>query len=101
MIKGYHINNGIFSDSDFMEELFKKQQNIRFIGASASHKNGASERATNMEVTMARTMLIHTEIICTDDTLSTDICPTTIYSAVWVYNSIPDMQFGLSAIEIW
>ena len=42
VIKGYHTDNGIFSSSDFMEELLKKQQKIRFSGVGASHKNGVT-----------------------------------------------------------
>ena len=30
--------------SKFMEELFKKQQKLRFSGAGASHQNGAGRR---------------------------------------------------------
>ena len=44
VIKGYHTDNGIFNASEFMEELSKKQQNIKLSGAGASHQNGASER---------------------------------------------------------
>ena len=40
VIKGYQTDNGIFNASEFMEELFKKQQNIRFSGDGASHQNG-------------------------------------------------------------
>ena len=40
VIKGYHTDNGIFNSSEFMEELLKKQQKIRFSGAGASHQNG-------------------------------------------------------------
>ena len=56
-----------------MGELLKKQQNIRFSGAGASHQNGAAERAIKTVVTMARTMLMHTELRCPEDTFSTDI----------------------------
>ena len=35
VIKGYHTDNGIFDASDFIEEMLKKQQNIRFRGAGA------------------------------------------------------------------
>ena len=42
VIKGYHTDNGIFNYSEFMEEMLKKQKNIRFSGAGASHKNGAT-----------------------------------------------------------
>ena len=40
VIKIYHTDNGIFNSSEFMEELFKKQRNIRFIGTGTSHQNG-------------------------------------------------------------
>ena len=71
------------------------------MGAGASHQNGAAERAIKKLVTMERTMLIHTVLRCPEDTLSTDIWPIAMYYSVWVYNHIPDMQSGSSAIEIW
>ena len=75
-----------------MEELLKKQQKIRFNGAGASHKNGAAERAIKTVVTMSRTMVMHAALRCPEDTFSTDIWPTAMDYAVWVYNRIPDMQ---------
>ena len=100
MIKGYHTDNGIFNSSDFMEELLNKQQHIRFSGAGASHQNGVAERSIKTVVTMERTMLMQAALRCPDDTLSTDLWPMVMYYAVWVYNKTPDMQSGLSAIEI-
>ena len=44
---------------------------------------------------------MHTALIFPEDTLSTDIWPMAIDYAVWVYNRIPDIQSGFSAIEIW
>ena len=35
MINLYHTDNGIFNQSKFMDDLLKKQQKIRFSGASA------------------------------------------------------------------
>ena len=83
-----------------MEEILKKQQNIRFSRAGASHQNGSEYCAINMVVTIKRTMLMHAALICPEDTLFTDIWPLAMDYAVWVYNHIPDMQSGLSAIEI-
>ena len=80
--------------------MFKNQQNIRFSGAGASHKNGTAERATNMLVTMARTTLMHAVLIYPEDTFSTDIWLMKMYYDVWVYNRIPDMKSGLSSIKI-
>ena len=101
MIKGYHTDNGIFNDSEFMEELLKNQQKIRFNGDGASHKNRAAERAIKTVDTMERTMLMHGAIRCPEDTLSTDIWPMAMDYALWVYNRIPDTQYILSAIEKW
>ena len=52
VIKGYHTDNEIFDASYFMEELFNKQQQIKFIGSGASHQNGAAECSINTVVTM-------------------------------------------------
>ena len=35
VIKGYHTDNGILNASEFMEDLLKKHQKIRFSGAGA------------------------------------------------------------------
>ena len=72
MINVYHTDNGIFNTSNFMEDLFKKQQKIRFSGASASHQNGASERAIKTVVNMASAILMQAWMICHKDTLFID-----------------------------
>ena len=54
MINVYHTGNEIFNTSKFMEELLKKQKKIRFSGASASHQNGAAERAIKTVVNMEK-----------------------------------------------
>ena len=74
-----------------MEKLSKKRQKIRFSEAGASHQNGAAERAIMAVVTMSRTMFMHAELRCPDDTLSTDIWSVTMYYSVWVYHCISDM----------
>ena len=68
VIKGYHTDNGVFNASEFMEELLKKHQNIRFSGAGASHQNGSAKRAIKTVVTMARTMLMHAALRFPEDT---------------------------------
>ena len=83
-IKVYHTYNGIFNAYEFMKEMFKNQQKISFSGARASHKNGALERAINMVVTTARTMLMHAALICPKDKCSTDIWSVVMYYTVWV-----------------
>ena len=46
------------------------------------------------------TMLMHAALRCPEETFMTDIWPMEMDYAVWVYNRIPDIQSGLSAIEI-
>ena len=70
VIKKYHTGNGIFNSSEFMEELFNKQQKIRFSGAGASHQNGAAERAIKTVVNMTSDTLMQAWMICHKDTLS-------------------------------
>ena len=84
-----------------MEELLKKQKNIRFSVSGASHQNGAAERAINTLVTMAKTLLMQAALRCSEDKFSTDLWPMAMDYAVKVYNWIPNMQSGLSAIKIW
>ena len=43
MISEYHTD--ISNTSNFMEELLKKQQKLRFSAVGASHQNGAGSRA--------------------------------------------------------
>ena len=79
----------------------KKQKKIRLSVDSASHQNGAAERAIKTVVTMSRTMLMHAVIICPEDTFSTDLWTMAMDDDIWVYNRILDIHSGLSAIDIW
>ena len=76
----------IFNDSEFMEDLFEKQQYIRFSEAGASHQKGAVSRAIKIVFTMARTMLMHAVLKCPEEKFSTDLWPMKMNYDVWVYN---------------
>ena len=78
IINVHHTEIGIFNTSNFMEELFKKQQKISFSGARSSHQNGAAERAIKMVVATASNMFMNAALICHEDTFSTDIWPMEI-----------------------
>ena len=54
VIKGYRTDNRMFNFSEFMEELFKKHQKIRFSAAGASHKKGAADCAIETVVNMTK-----------------------------------------------
>ena len=46
-------------------------------------------------------MLMHDELRCPKDAFSTVIFPMEIDYDVWIYKKVPDMQYGLYAIDIW
>ena len=50
---------------------------------------------------MERTILRHAELICSRDAFSTDICPMKIDYDIWIYNQIPEIQYGLSDTNIF
>ena len=50
---------------------------------------------------MTRTMLMHAELRCPKDIMSTGLWTMAMDYDICIYNRIPDMQSGLSAIEIW
>ena len=83
-----------------MKYLLNKNKNIRFNGADFSHKNGEAEHDIKKLFTTERTILIHYELICTEEKISTDIWPTTMDYAVWIYNMTPGTQSIISDIEI-
>ena len=78
--------------------ILKKQKKISFSGSEASYQNGSLERAINTMVTISNIVLKHVSLICFEEIFYTDLCPMEIYYDVWVYNLIPEIQYGLSAI---
>ena len=62
LVQSYQSDNGIFTSSDFMEEVNKGLQNITFIGVGTHHQNRIAERGIQSILTKARTLLIHAAI---------------------------------------
>ena len=66
-----------------MENMLKKQQNIRVSGANGSNQKVADKGAIKTVVTMTRTILMYAVLRCSDDTVSNDLWPMKMYYAVW------------------
>ena len=66
LVPSYHSDNGIFTSTDFMDEVNKGFQNILFSGVGANHQNGIAERGIQSILTKARTLLIHAAILWPD-----------------------------------
>ena len=87
-IKGYHTDDVIFNTSEFIDNLLKKEQKIRFSGAGASHQNRVKELTIKMVVTMVRTMFMQAALRYPKDTFPTSFGQrkwTILYGSTIVY----------------
>ena len=84
-----------------MSNLISMHQKISLSGVGAAHQNGVAERAIKTVVDMARTMLIHAAMRSPEGTIMAELWPMAVDHAVWIYNRVPRMDSGLSALEIW
>lgn len=101
VIQSYHTDNGVFKSDQFVTELLKNQQTIRFSGSGAAHQNGVAERAILNVVNMARTMMLHAAMRSADGSLNTDLWSMAMDYAVWIYNHLPRRDSGASPEELW
>lgn len=58
----YHTDNGVFTSSEYQDELTKMAQGLTLSGVGAHHQNAVVEQAIGTMVSMARTMMIHARI---------------------------------------
>ena len=58
-IKSYRGDNGVYKSKLFKEDLEERQQKMSYSGVGTHGKNGVAERAIQMVVTSARTMMLH------------------------------------------
>ena len=58
-IQSYQTDNGIFASPEFVHEIEKGLQNIKFSGVSTYHQNRIAEQAIQMVLSMAHMILIH------------------------------------------
>ena len=101
VIQQYHTDNGVFTSKDFMDEILKSGQNVRFSGVGTGHQNGVAERGIKTVVNMARTMLLHAAIHGPDGFVTTQLWPMAMDYAAWLYNHIPKMDSGVAPVELW
>ena len=61
-IVNYHSDNGVFTSSQFQDELAKMGQDLTLSGVGAHHQNAVAEQAIGMVVSMTRTMMLHAKM---------------------------------------
>ena len=97
-VKHYHADNGVFDSMEFRESVDILNQKITFSGVGAHHQNGKVERAIQMVVEKARTVMLHASMHW-PETFSMDLWPYAIDYAVFIYNHTPRMEDGVTPIE--
>ena len=87
MIKVYHIGNGIFYTSEFLNNLLKKQQTLMFSGVGISYQNWAAKHAIKMIFTAEMTILMYNMLRCSKETFCTQF-------GQWKWNMLYGSKVG-------
>ena len=98
LVKSYRADNGVFSSTDFEEEIKKGSQSITFSGVGAQHQNGVAECAICTVVERARMMLIH-EAIQNPEFVEVSLWPFALSHLCHVWNLVPKLQ-SFSPLEL-
>ena len=98
-ITSYRTDNGVFAAEDFVTEVEKSMQSIKYSGVGAHHQNGVAERGIGTLMSMARTMMLHAAIRW-PDMADSSLWPMAVDYAAYIYNHVPDASSGLAPIEL-
>lgn len=74
-VLAYHADNGRFAETDFVQDVKDKAQNITYCGVGSHHQNGIAERRIRSLGEDARTMLAHGQ----------HLWPKVITKALWPF----------------
>ena len=58
----YHTDNGVFTSSEFQDELAGLEQGLSLSGVGAHHQNSMAEREIGIVFSLARTMMLHAKL---------------------------------------
>jgi hypothetical protein len=94
-IKAYHSDNGIFTSPEFKNHCAQYNQKYSFGGVGAKHQNGVAERNIKTVAQWARANMLHLATHWPQHANST-YWPQAINYAVWVFNRLPNMEFGIA-----
>ena len=61
-VQVFHVNDGVFTEEEFMNQFIESNHKIRFSGAGVVHHNGFTESLIKIVVNMSCTMMLHDSI---------------------------------------
>ena len=99
-IKRYHSDNGTFASTAFKSDCDAQSQKYDFSAPHAKFQNGVAERNIKTAVQWARANLLHLAIHW-PARATPKLWPFAIKYAVWVFNRLPNINSGVSPIELW
>ena len=97
--QAYHGDNGVFNSTEFQQELELSGQTMTFSGVGAHHQNGIAERAIQIVVEIARSMMQHASLHWPGE-FDEELWPLALDYAVWLWNNTPIQGCGLSPAEL-
>jgi hypothetical protein len=87
-IRGYHADNGRFIDNEWMRDVQKKNQGMRYAGTYAHHQNGIVEKRIRDLQDLARASLMHAMKLW-PEAIDATLWPYAIRKAAHDLNHIP------------
>jgi len=90
-VLNYHADNGIFTASEYQDELAKMGQNLTLSGVGAHHQNAMAERMIGVTVSMARTMMLHAKLRW-PKAVKTQLWPMALKHSQHLHNHLPNLN---------
>lgn len=100
VIESYHTDNGVFKSRQFVQEITKNVQSIKYSGVGAKWQNGAAEGGIRIVVTKARAMMIHAALHW-PEAEDASLWPLALNHAAYLYNHTPKESNSISPSQLF
>lgn len=89
-IKKYCTDNGVYTSKEFIDEIKKNNQSIRFSGVGGNHHNGVAENAIGNVMKSGRAIMVH-DALRWSKCDKKNLWPLEISHSTYLHNNIPNM----------
>ncbi len=97
-VRGYHADNGRFIDNEWVRDVQKKNQGMRYAATYAHHQNGIVEKRIRDLQDLARASLMHAMKLW-PDAINVSLWPYALRKAAHDLNHIPKTDEGESPYQ--
>jgi hypothetical protein len=99
LVQDYMADNGVFKAKAFVQHIREQNQQVRYCGVNAHHKNSVAERSIRTVSEMARAMVLHSSVRWKGG-ISKNIWPMAVDYACYVYNHMPNDK-GIAPADLF